>query len=417
MRRNTLIGLLIVLCLPLQAQRTKSDIQSATIPTYQFIDYNHIMIQVPGKDSTRLNRFFQKIDTLLEVGEGQINILHIGGSHVQADMFSHRVRQNLDWVNGDFQTPRGLIFPFSVAKTNNPTNYKVTYTGTWNNARNVQKKRNVPIGMTGMAVYTKDKTARININLNPDDDRRWEFTSLRLLGYVEDGSDHVTPVLFYHGDTIRGEHDFITKSYLFDLPEPDDSFSIGFLQTDKVARTFVVHGFIPEKETPGVVYHAIGVNGASVPSYIESENFEEELHFLKPDLMIFGIGINDAVARDFSGESFRQNYKTLIELIKRVNPDCAFLFITNNDSYRRISRNNYRVNPNGTVARKAFFQLAEEHQGGVWDFFTLMGGLQSMQKWQTAGLAKPDKIHFTRNGYLLIGDMLYNALIDYYKAK
>ena len=416
-RRNALTGLLILLYLPLQAQRTKSDIPTVEIPKYQFVDYQLNTIQIPGQDSTRLNRFFQKIDTLLETGAGNINILHIGGSHVQADMFSHRVRQNLDFVNGDLKTPRGLIFPFSVAKTNNPSNYKVTYSGKWSSARSVQKNRIMPLGMTGIAVYTQDPSARININLNPDAYRRWEFTRLRLLGYVEDGSDLVTPVLYYQGDTIKACFDFDTKTYLFDLPEPDDAFSIGFIQSTKTPHTFVVHGFIPEKETPGVVYHAIGINGASVPSYLESENFEEELHLLKPDLMIFAIGINDAVSKDFTEESFCLNYQALIETIERVNPDCAYLFITNNDSFRRISRNNYRVNPNGTVARNAFFRLAEEHQGGVWDIFSLMGGLSSMQRWQTARLAQADKVHFTRNGYQLIGDMLYNALIDYYKSK
>jgi len=61
--------------------------------------------------------------------------------------------------------------------------------------------------------------------------------------------------------------------------------------------------------------------------------------------------------------------------------------------------------------------LAKDHQGGVWDLFSLMGGLSSMRKWQTAGLAQSDKVHFTREGYQLIGDMFYNALVDYYKTE
>ena len=39
-----------------------------------------------------------------------------------------------------------------------------------------------------------------------------------------------------------------------------------------------------------------------------------------------------------------------------------------------------------------------------------MGGLKSMEKWQAAGLAQRDKVHLTRAGYLLLGDMLYEAL-------
>ncbi|GHV57636.1 hypothetical protein FACS1894182_07020 [Bacteroidia bacterium] len=417
MKKYGIIGLFIVLCLPLPAQRIKEDIHPIDIAGYGFIDYRYNTIQVPGKDSTRLNRFFQKIDTLIQEGQGRINILHIGGSHVQADLFSHEIRQNLDIINGDFQTPRGLIFPFPVAKTNNPTNYRVTYSGEWHSAKNIQKNRKIPLGMSGIAVYTNDPAAQINISLNPDENRRWEFTQLRLLGYVEDGSNSVIPVLYYNHDTIAGYLDFITRTYLFDLPEPDYAFSVGFIQTDTVPHTFIVHGFIPEKETPGIVYHAIGVNGASVPSYLSSENFEEELHLLKPDLIIFAIGINDAVSKDFTQESFCRNYNALIEKIERVNPDCAYLFITNNDSFRRISRRKYQVNPNGAVARKAFFRLAEEHRGGVWDLFSLMGGLRSMQKWQNAGLARSDKVHFTKEGYLLIGDLFYNAFVDYYHTQ
>jgi lysophospholipase L1-like esterase len=418
MKRHNIPLFLLALCLPLQAQqRSKEDVHPVPLSEYQFIDYRQNAIQVPGGDSTRLNRFFRKIDSLLQDGEGRINILHIGGSHVQADFFSHEVRQNLDIVNGPFQPPRGLIFPYSVAKTNNPLNYKVTYSGEWKAIKNIQRNRELPLGMSGIAVYTKDPSAQINILLNPDETRRWDFTQLRLLGHSEGDCDSVKPVLFHKNDTLSGLWDPPTKTYLFTLPEPDAAFSLGFLQTGIEPHNFVVHGFMPEKETPGIVYHAIGVNGASVPSYLKSEHFEEELHLLSPDLIVFGIGINDALARDFSNASFRRNYNALIEKIERVNPDCAYIFITNNDSYRRISRRQYRVNPNGAVAQKAFYQLAEQHQGGVWDLFSLMGGLRSMQQWQNAALASRDKVHFTKEGYWLIGDLFYNALVDYYKAK
>ena len=33
-----------------------------------------------------------------------------------------------------------------------------------------------------------------------------------------------------------------------------------------------------------------------------------------------------------------------------------------------------------------------------------------MEKWQKAGLAQKDKVHFTRAGYQLLGDLFYQAL-------
>jgi len=43
-----------------------------------------------------------------------------------------------------------------------------------------------------------------------------------------------------------------------------------------------------------------------------------------------------------------------------------------------------------------------------------MGGLHSMKEWESAGLGKKDKVHFTNQGYLLIGDLFFNALIKDY---
>ena len=74
----------------------------------------------------------------------------------------------------------------------------------------------------------------------------------------------------------------------------------------------------------------------------------------------------------------------------------------------------YEVNRNGLIVQEAFMEMAEDYGGVVWDQFDVMGGLKSMQNWQNAGLAQKDKIHFTREGYILIGDLLYNALITDY---
>ena len=44
---------------------------------------------------TTLDNFFSKIDSLIFTGEGNINIIHMGGSHMQADVFSNKIRENL----------------------------------------------------------------------------------------------------------------------------------------------------------------------------------------------------------------------------------------------------------------------------------------------------------------------------------
>ncbi|GHU64397.1 hypothetical protein FACS1894123_08980 [Bacteroidia bacterium] len=385
------------------------------IPARDEIDYYHNKLQIPGKDSSKINSFFQKFDSLYVFGTGKINILHIGGSHIQADFLSNQVRRNLDDINRGYKPSRGYIFPFNIAKTNNPVNYTVKYKGIWNSVRIVQRNREIPVGMGGIAVYTKDPEAEIMVNLNVDEsDIRWNFNELQLIGYADEDSEDVKPVLKYGDSFIEARYDSITKTYRYSLPKSADAFTICIRQDGTKPHTFYLHGFLPQNDEEGIVYHSIGLNGASVNSYLQCEYFEDELSLIQPDLVVFEIGVNDATGRDFREETFIDNYNLLIEKIQRISPECTFIFITNNDSYKRISRRKYAVNKNGLVAQKAFFRLAEMHKGGVWDLFSVMGGLGSMQKWEKTGLARIDKVHFTREGYTLIGNLFYNALMNYY---
>ena len=172
-----------------------------------------------------------------------------------------------------------------------------------------------------------------------------------------------------------------------------------------------------ETNNPGITYTGVGINGAKVHDYFEEvcPRFEKELAYYKPDLVIFAIGINDANVERFNDKPFRDDYDKLITRIKKVNPNAAIIFETNNDMFRKVKKKRYVQHPNGDIARKAFFALAEKHQAGVWDKFSIMGGLGSMAKWEKADLAKADKVHFKLSGYNLLGDLFYKAIINSYQ--
>ena len=60
-------------------------------------------------------------------------------------------------------------------------------------------------------------------------------------------------------------------------------------------------------------------------------------------------------------------------------------------------------------------ELAKKHNAAVWDLFTIMGGLDSISQWNGFGLAQNDKIHFTREGYQLVGNLLFSAIVKSYE--
>ena len=396
----------------------QSEIALRPLPDYDFTHFERNHILYPSGDSMAMERLFTKMDSVLNFGVGNVNILHIGGSHVQAGTFTQQFRDDLLNIGDDLMGGSYFLFPFTAGGTNNPSHYIIHSTGEWQYCRNaVQRDTDKRMGLAGAAVTTTDSTATIQIvtreRYPSEMPPYYDFNKVTLLGFSE--TENVVPALGYEDDTLHGEFIEDLSAYIFNLPDYTDSICILF---DSVPGEFTLTGVLLENDKPGINVHGVGVNGASVPSYLRCDDFERDLSLIKPDFVIFGIGINDAADKDFDVETFKENYRELIAIIQDVNPDCALLFVTNNDSFKsrrgKKRKRIYEVNTNGVVVEQAFMDLAKEYNAAVWDQFDIMGGLRSMQKWQNNGLAQRDKIHFTKNGYILIGDLLYNALIERY---
>jgi hypothetical protein len=58
------------------------------------------------------------------------------------------------------------------------------------------------------------------------------------------------------------------------------------------------------------------------------------------------------------------------------------------------------------------FSLAQQYHTGVWDMYSVMGGLNSVVLWEKSNLAQRDRVHFTREGYLLLGDLFFTSLMQ-----
>ena len=387
-----------------------------SVPNYKFAHFKRNTILYPG-DSMAMERFFQKMDSVVFFGEGNVNIMHIGGSHVQAGVFTQQFRDNLLSISPDLIGGQYFVFPFSAGGTNNPSHYKVSSTGTWTYCRNaVRKETDKRMGLAGAAITTDDPTASVSImtrekfptDLTPN----FDFNKVTVIGFSE--TENVVPVLGFNGKTIHGQYDKRKSTYTFSLPDFTDSICIQF---NSVPGEFTLTGILLENDMPGISVHGVGVNGASVPSYLRCDDFERDLNLIRPDLIIFSIGINDASEKNFEKNTFKRNYDELIRVIRRVNPDCALLFMTNNDSYKKVRvkrKTHYEVNLNGKIVEDAFIEMGKKYNAAVWNQFDIMGGLKSMQDWENAGLAKKDKVHFTNEGYRLLGDLFYNAFIIRY---
>lgn len=354
--------------------------------------------------SARMKSFIEKWNALQQNGRGRVSIMHIGGSHVQAGTMSHRIRRHL--VNCVGASDRGLVFPYSAAaKCNNPADYRISCKEKMGLTRNVYKEPQKELGLCGIAVTAADTFSVIRF-WNNDSTIDWHTDRIVLLGYSPEG---VVPTLRIEEREVWPSYvDEASRRFVFNLHSEVDSFAV-VLDCDSL-HTFTLTGVYLGNKRSGVTFHSVGVNGAAVPDYTQKCPYlAEDLKIVRPDMVIFGIGINDAASKDFDTAVFRQNYLELCKTIREVSPDCAFVFITNNDSFKRVKRGVYHVNRNGLLARDVFYRLAKETGGAVWDQFEIMGGLESMDKWRLEKLAQNDRIHFTRAGYELLGDLFVEA--------
>lgn len=384
------------------------------LPYYDCVSYERAGLRFPAGRRAQ-DRFYNKLDSLLLFHSRGVSLWHVGGSHVQADFFSHRLRCNLTAMQPDNLGARGILFPFGMASTNWNHNYRMDYTGQWTAGRNVQRDADYRFGISGIAATTNDTTATLTLVMNVGLDPSWQFSRLRLLGYAS--SDSVRPYAVECGDTLYAVADSVLPGYVIPFEALRDSVTVAFRIPQ--GERFTLTGILPENDLHGISYYSTGINGAAVPTWLRCPDLGRDLALVRPDLVIFAIGVNDAAVPfgQFDAEAFKAGYRRIISMVEAVSPGCAYVFVTNNDTYYKVSRRVKKPNRNAPLVQQAFIDLAKEYGGAVWDVFDFMGGLDSCPRWRDAGLMTKDLIHFTRTGYELLGDMLYNALIDDYMKR
>ena len=129
--RRLKIRLLLLIIVLLTFQFSKG--QKITIPelpkNYPFIKED---INLIG-NSNELVPLMEKLRQLKKGSNKTINILHIGDSHLQADFMTNVIRITLQQAFGN--SGRGLIFPYRLAKTNEPFNYRTSTNVVWDSKR------------------------------------------------------------------------------------------------------------------------------------------------------------------------------------------------------------------------------------------------------------------------------------------
>lgn len=379
---------------------------------YSFINLSANSFQFATERSPLFEQFYRRLMEIKLNGKGKLNIYHIGGSHIQADMYSNVVREKLSrYVESDGE--RGLIFPHNLANSNNPSNYRITSNGRFESQRIVgSADRNLDLGLFGVGMAgIVDTSIQMQFKYRTATHQPCfdEVAFLRNKGEwpfeMNFGEDEILVETIEQNDSLGW-----TKVKFCD---PLDSLDVQF--NAKIARSrmeFYGIGLFNSYEA-GISYTSIGVNGAGLYSYLAAPNFEEQLKLYPPDFFIFSVGTNDAnVPYDkFSPQKYKDNLEKMMKIVWRANPNCAILLTVPNDAYYRKKN----LNRNIAREREVIWQLCQQYELPMWDFYGVMGELGSSKTWMTHGLMQSDLVHFTAKGYQLKGNLLMDAFLKYFK--
>ena len=384
------------------------DLDTALKSTYPFIDFSKNNYQFFTKESPTWELLYRNMREMIEHKNRKMNFYHIGGSHIQADIYSHDMRIQLETYWEGVEGERGLIFPFDLAHTNNPSNYDFSSPNRWEGHRSVIHK-NRDYGVLGASITCSDSASIILFRYDRTVVKQG-FTKLRIFHNkgnfpieLNFGKDEILIIEKRHNPQLGYTDIFFTDQL--------DTFDVQFSRTINEVFEVEIFGFQLSNADPGISYTAIGINGAGLYTYLDCKNFEEQLSVYPPDFFAFSVGTNDGNVPydDFSPQLYKSNLEKMMQMVLRANPNCAILLTVPNDAYYRKRY----LNKNIARERDVMIELAVQYQVPLWDVYGFMGELGSSKTWYKNGLMQSDYVHFTSPGYHLKGAMLFDAFLKW----
>lgn len=391
------------------------------IPIPSFINKgaNHIIYN--GADWSRLRNAF------INSNKEPVSIVHIGDSHVQADIGTGTTRELLQYDFGN--AGRGLVAPLKMSGTNEPADYVFQSKGAWNPVKLMSASWRQTVGFTGTSIHPLRSSSDITIATSEKDDYN-PFSSVTIFHNGKLTIDNVTDG---NGRNIHFKA-IPSRDYTqIVMASPETKVNITFSSTGDLT----VFGATLSGGVPGVFYHAIGNNGATFDTYNRIGTVGYGISALSPNLVIISLGTNEAFGRlDVAG--FTRSIDSLVKNIKSYNPDAVILLTTPMECqksvyttkktrvkrktrkgrkarYKTVTKKvkSYAVNSNIAPLRQAILDYGKNNGIAVYDWYEVAGGRGASASWIGDNLFSGDRVHHSHKGYNLEGRLLYDALMDY----
>lgn len=173
-------------------------------------------------------------------------------------------------------------------------------------------------------------------------------------------------------------------------------------------------GLVMERDAPGVVYDAVGINGGAIHhlTLANAGAWIASLKLRRPDLVILAFGTNEAGYANIPGPGYEADYREMVRRIRAALPSVSILMMAPMDRDERNRSGQIGTMPSIPKIVETQRKLARELGCAFFDTFHAMGGPDASLHWYKADprLMTGDFTHPTRTGADHVARLLVDAL-------
>lgn len=334
-------------------------------------------------------------------------IIQIGDSHIQGDYFSGEIRKQLQGFYGN--AGQGILFPYALAKSFGPRGTVVKPLGVWIGLKTMTGGLKAPLGLTGYGATTLSSASSLSIEFNEKFNEP-QFQKINIWHSAD--SQSYSPILsnpFQWTGSQFYPSGWGISSY--QSTSSTNQFQITLSKIGPNQNHFGFYGFelIPNKQR-GVVYHHCGVVGAQFTHLIDKAPWTiEQIQHLKPDIIIFSFGTNEAYNGKLDTLDYTQQVQAFLHKLSLACPQTAIILTTAPDT-----RSRNRIPPMQRPVNNQLKTIAAREKLTLYDLNAAMGGWGSLHTWYNHQLTISDKLHFNSAGYALQGQLFTLSLMQAY---
>lgn len=363
-----------------------------------------------------MEAFFSALARAERTGRGIVRVLHYGDSHTAAEQLTAVMRHALQDRFGD--GGRGFVHLDRPWKTYRPKDVELSASfGSWRAERILLAVDPALLdgryGLAGSCATASEAGAFVRLATARDGAYGRTAASFDVFYMVQPGGGTFDVLLDGRRIGAVGTEGRGPRSGFFEArAEPGPHALEVRLRGDGEVRLF---GVAVEGAGPGVVYDALGLNGAFfyTPLRWDRALLAEQIERRAPDLIVAMYGSNEVDSRSITRESYRADVRRAMGRFREGAPEASCLLIGPPD--RR---------PRDAVAGPERLDWIIEAQRDVAgeigcafiDLRALMGGDGAQRRFQGEGLAQRDGVHLTSRGYRILGERLAAEIVGAYES-